>query len=348
MRFSGKYRRGLSLILALTLFVSLLTPVCARTPSPAPGCQYIKWVEFTAPAPLMKTLIGLDVAAHSDPAAPQVRWIEALAYLAARCCGNFKNHKTSTLNKLLDALKAGKTMAELTADLKDYPYYFEAYSAVLGGLVGEYEVETELGGLRVWEKKYGLRAYFPLACGFDFSDFDDFGASRSYGYKRPHLGHDLMALTGTPVVACESGVVEELGWNQYGGWRVGIRSFDGRRYWYYAHLRQNRPYAEGLTRGDVVMAGDVIGYVGHTGYSAKENVNGVKESHLHWGLQLIFDPSQKDGDNQIWIDLYALARLLEGRRGETLRDPETGERSRARGYREEIPTDRFVPAPKAE
>jgi len=96
------------------------------------------------------------------------------------------------------------------------------------------------------------------------------------------------------------------------------------------------------------MAGDVIGYVGHTGYSAKENVNGVKESHLHWGLQLIFDPSQKDGDNQIWIDLYALARLLEGRRGETLRDPETGERSRARGYREEIPTDRFVPAPKAE
>lgn len=55
-------------------------------------------------------------------------------------------------------------------------------------------------------------------------------------------------------------MVEALGWNQYGGWRVGIRSFDGKRYYYYAHLRQNYPYAEGLEEGSVVTAGDVIGY----------------------------------------------------------------------------------------
>ncbi|MCL2342807.1 MAG: M23 family metallopeptidase [Firmicutes bacterium] len=348
MRFFDKYRRGLSLVLAVMLFISLLTPAYAETSraSPAPERKYIKWVEFNAPASLMKNLIDLDVAAHGDPSAPQIRWIEALAYLAARCGGDFSKHKAAALNKLLDARKEGKTMAELTTDLKDYPYYLEAYTAVLGALVGEYEAETELAGRRIWEKKYGLRAYFPLAKGFDFSDYDDFGAGRSYGYRRKHLGHDLMALTGTPVIACESGVVEELGWNQYGGWRVGIRSFDGLRYWYYAHLRQNRPYAEGLERGDIVMAGDVIGYVGHTGYSAKENVNGVKESHLHWGLQLIFDPSQKDGENQIWIDLYALTRLLENRRSETIRDPETKERSRAFGYREEVPQNRFIPAPK--
>ena len=29
---------------------------------------------------------------------------------------------------------------------------------------------------------------------------------------------------GTPIVAVESGYIEALGWNQYGGWRVGIRS----------------------------------------------------------------------------------------------------------------------------
>ena len=108
-------------------------------------------------------------------------------------------------------------------------------------------------------KKYGLKGYFPLARGFDYTHFDDFGVGRSYGYQRKHLGHDMMGLVGTPIMAIESGVVEALGWNQYGGWRIGIRSFDGKRYYYYAHLRQNYPYAEGLEEGSVVTAGDVIG-----------------------------------------------------------------------------------------
>ncbi len=50
--------------------------------------------------------------------------------------------------------------------------------------------------------------------------------------------------------------------------------------------------------------------MGHTGYSAKENVNNIKIVHLHWGLQLIFDESQKEGNNEIWIDVYPLTRFL--------------------------------------
>ncbi len=50
--------------------------------------------------------------------------------------------------------------------------------------------------------------------------------------------------------------------------------------------------------------------MGHTGYSAKENVNNIEVVHLHWGLQLIFDESQKEGNNEIWLDLYALTRFL--------------------------------------
>lgn len=140
---------------------------------------------------------------------------------------------------------------------------------------------------------------------------------------------------GTPIIAIESGYVEALGWNQYGGWRIGIRSFDGRRYYYYAHLRQNYPYAEGLAEGSVVTAGDVIGYMGHTGYSVEENVNNIEETHLHWGMQLIFEESQKEGDCEIWVDVYSLTRFLhkhrseaqkvegtkEWRRVHTMRDP---------------------------
>ena len=119
-------------------------------------------------------------------------------------------------------------------------------------------------------------------------------------------------MIGTPIIAIESGYVEALGWNQYGGWRIGIRSLDKKRYYYYAHLRQNYPYAEGLEEGSMVTAGDVIGYMGHTGYSTKENVNNIEVTHLHWGLELIFDESQKDSNNEIWINVYPLTRFLAG------------------------------------
>ena len=193
---------------------------------------------------------------------------------------------------------------------------------MLDGFVGEYEVETENG----WEKRYGLKAYSPIAKTFPYSDYDDFGVGRSYGYQRRHLGHDLMAAVGTPVIAVESGVVEAMGWNQYGGWRIGVRSFDGKRYHYYAHLRKDRPYAEGLEPGQTVMAGDVIGY----------------------GLQLIFDESQKEGANEIWIDVNDLCNLLRNHQSEVVRDDATKEWSRAQPFREEIPENRFSPAPSPE
>ena len=126
-------------------------------------------------------------------------------------------------------------------------------------------------GSKNFEDKYGLKAFLPIAKNYSFSHYDDFGNSRSYGFKRTHLGNDLMGSIGTPIVAVESGIVEHLGWNQYGGWRVGIRSFDGKRYYYYAHLRKNHPYVDGLEEGMTVKAGDVIGYLGMTGYSIKEN-----------------------------------------------------------------------------
>ena len=173
------------------------------------------------------------------------------------------------------------------------------------------------------ETKYGLKVYSPIAKGYYYGDCDDFGNSRSYGYKRKHQGHDYMTNIGTPVIAVESGTIEEMGWNQYGGWRIGIRSFDKKRYYYYAHLRKDHPFHKSLQKGMTVDAGRVIGYVGRTGYSVNENVNNIQENHLHFGLQLIFDESQKDGVNQIWIDFYQLSRLLENSRSAVVKDPVT-------------------------
>ncbi|MCI8838245.1 MAG: M23 family metallopeptidase [Hungatella sp.] len=178
---------------------------------------------------------------------------------------------------------------------------------------------------KVWVTKYGLKAFSPIARNYPYNDYDDFGAARSYGFKRQHLGHDMMGQVGTPVIAVESGYVEAIGWNQYGGWRLGIRSFDGKRYYYYAHLRKNFPYHKSLREGSVVQAGDVIGYLGRTGYSRTENTNNIDEPHLHFGIQLIFDESQKDGNNEIWIDCYEITRFLAVNRSETVKKQETKE-----------------------
>lgn len=106
---------------------------------------------------------------------------------------------------------------------------------------------------------------------------------------------------------------------------MGIRSFDQKRYYYYAHLRQNFPYNLSLEEGSVVHAGDVIGYMGHTGYSATENVNNIDQVHLHFGLQLIFDESQKEGTNEIWVDCYSLVRFLSQHRSQAIKNTATKE-----------------------
>lgn len=153
----------------------------------------------------------------------------------------------------------------------------------------------------------------------------------------------MMGQVGTPVIAVESGYVEAIGWNQYGGWRLGIRSFDGKRYYYYAHLRKNYPYHKSLKQGSIITAGDVIGYLGRTGYSRTENTNNIDEAHLHFGLQLIFDESQKEGNNEIWVDCYELTKFLSMNRSETLKNQETKEYDRIYDMKDPDIPNNFVP-----
>lgn len=280
---------------------------------------YIKWVDFNVTYSALKDCMDYDIKTFGTK--EHVSWIKLLAYLSSTGNGTFKGYKKSSLEKLANEIKNGKSIEELTGKLKYYSYYEEAYRAVLGGFLGEYEIERDDG---TYEKKYGLKAFSPIAKGYSYSHFDDFGASRSYGFKRKHLGHDMMGSVGTPIIAIESGYVECVGWNQYGGWRIGIRSFDKKRYYYYAHLRRDHPYND-MYEGKIVTAGDVIGYLGMTGYSTKENVNNINTPHLHWGMQLIFDESQKEANSEIWIDIYAITKLLEQNKSAVIKNEEEKE-----------------------
>lgn len=323
--------------------LSLLDHSAARQPAASRNTEssdsgradFIKWVDFNVTSEAMNDAYQYDLKSH-DTDTP-IDWVSLLAVMGVKYGGDFKNYKSSDMSEVADKiLNKESTLEEITKDMKYFDYYNEAYQAVLGGFVGEYTILpnssaqtnpdiTTKENEGAAKTAYGLKAFSPIAKGFPYTDYDDFGTSRSFGFRRQHLGHDMMGQIGTPIIAVESGYVECLGWNRYGGWRIGIRSFDQKRYYYYAHLRQNFPYNKSLKEGSVVTAGDVIGYMGHTGYSDKENVNNIDIIHLHFGMQLIFDESQKDGNGEIWISCYELTRFLSQNRCEAVKDEATKE-----------------------
>jgi hypothetical protein len=88
---------------------------------------------------------------------------------------------------------------------------------------------------------------------------DTFGSPRAdVSY---HHGDDLFAPLGAPVLACATGTVFSVGWNEIGGNRLWVRDAQGNEF-YYAHLSAYTPLAR---NGAQVQAGDVLGFVGNTG-----------------------------------------------------------------------------------
>ena len=268
--------------------------------------ELIKWVDFNVPYESLQYALEQDIATFEQE--KHISWIDTLALAACRTGGKCG---LPSVKQAVSDLKGEKDhrIGKL------YAYYHGAFSAALGGLVGSYAVQID----GQWKAAYGLKAFSPIAAGYGYSHCDDFGVSRSFGFQRKHLGNDLMGALGTPIVAVEGGVVEAMGWNRYGGWRIGIRSFDSRRYYYYAHLQKDHPFAQGLAVGDIVQAGDVIGFMGRTGYSDTENVNNIETVHLHFGLELVFDESQKECNSEIWINVYDIVRLLSQHRATVIK-----------------------------
>ena len=286
------------IFLCILLICVLAVPVRAEEP--------IRWVDFAVPYESLKYAMNVDIETFDQE--KHISWIDILALAGCRTGGKCG---LVSVKKAAQELKGDKSPEELLGDLyKYYDYYHKAYSAVLGGFLGSYAIKKD--GQQV--PTYGLKAFSPIAAGYGYAHSDDFGNSRSFGFTRKHLGHDMMGSLGTPIVAVEGGVVEAMGWNRYGGWRVGIRSFDSRRYYYYAHLQKDTPFAPRLEVGDLVQAGELIGFMGRTGYSDKENTNNIETVHLHFGMQLVFDESQKECLSEIWIDAYDIVRLLDSHR----------------------------------
>jgi hypothetical protein len=153
--------------------------------------------------------------------------------------------------------------------------------------------------------------YFPIprieGDAEDISYVDTWSELRSYGGKRRHEGTDIMAKNKIrgyyPIISITDGVVEKMGWLEQGGYRVGIRSTSG-GYFYYAHLAD---YADGMKEGDVVIAGQLLGFMGDSGYG-KEGTIGQFDVHLHLGIYVETDTGE------LSVNPFYILKLLEKNR----------------------------------
>lgn len=113
---------------------------------------------------------------------------------------------------------------------------------------------------------------------------DTWGAERTYGGERTHEGCDLMAVSNErgkyKVCSMTDGVVKNIGWLEQGGWRIGIQSDLG-VYYYYAHLDS---YEKAFEEGERVVAGQILGRMGDSGYGKEPGTKGNFAVHLHIGI----------------------------------------------------------------
>jgi peptidoglycan LD-endopeptidase LytH len=108
---------------------------------------------------------------------------------------------------------------------------------------------------------------------------DNFGDPRSGG--RTHAGSDMLATLGQEVYAMVDGTLTLQTFASSGGssglsgnlWKLTAAT--GGTYYIYAHLSA---FAPGLSKGSVVRAGQVIGWVGDTGNAGPGNY------HLHFEI----------------------------------------------------------------
>ena len=142
-----------------------------------------------------------------------------------------------------------------------YAYYFDN-----NGNGGYYDSEG-----RLLERQF-LKA--PLSYRYISSGFTGSRLNPITRIVSAHYQIDYAAPTGTPVVASANGTVTSAGWENGWGNMIRLRHDNG----YTSHYGHLSAYAKGIRSGVHIDRGEVIGYVGSTGWSTGP--------HLDYGIKL--------------------------------------------------------------
>lgn len=120
--------------MAFAFMFILLPPSAGAAEKKPEEKNYIKYVEFNPTLSVLEQALEYDVSSHGTDC--PLNWIELLAYAAAKSGGAFEKKRSKTIDGLVERLRAGEQMADITQDMQYYAYYLKAYSAVLCNFLG--------------------------------------------------------------------------------------------------------------------------------------------------------------------------------------------------------------------
>jgi len=152
---------------------------------------------------------------------------------------------------------------------------------------------------------------FPIPSGWYENDAsvmfgNSWGVEHNFQGNRMHMGTaiiDRENIRGrVPIVSMTSGTITDAGFNAQLGYYVGITTRND-TYYLYAHLDRIAP---GLSTGQTVHAGQLLGQMGNSGGGRGSRTFAV---HLH----LAISPNVSFTRGQFWINPYPLLRYLESR-----------------------------------
>ncbi|MFD2371366.1 stalk domain-containing protein [Brevibacillus sp. GCM10020057] len=278
-------------------------------------------VTMDAPAQLVQQRTVVPIRFVSESLGYQVQWDElaGVAMIQTKPAENIAAVIPYTSNPYV--VQPGDTLSEIarqhdttaqalkknnnliTEDLQVHQLLFLPKDAKRS----EHPLTKEVQDSRLLDDSY----LFPFSDSSWYEPYgDSFGSDREWtessnGSVRGHEGIDIMAPKGTPVYSAADGTINRIGWNTYGGWRINITDKEGRYRLYYAHLSA---YVPGLQVGGTIQAGQLIGFVGDSGYGGMGTV-GMFEPHLHFGLY-------KNSDGKA-IDPYYYLRCWEQKKVES-------------------------------
>lgn len=289
------YRCSMLLVLTLAVSACQERPSFLKTSTP-----HEAYAESLRQAGLHETALGRDWLAAGDAALRDAK----PATLPLEMSSDFSAAEAQAFGYRL-SLKRGRVLRlEVTAkgdrpalvfiDLfrastspGEPPDHLE--SAERGALVIEREIDRDgdylvriqpellRGGTLEITQRTTAALGFPVA-GRSSTAVQSFFRDPRDGGTREHHGVDIFAPRDTPVLAASGGVVSSVATTRLGGHVVWIWDAGRRQSHYYAHLSK-----QAVRVGEVVEAGEVIGYVGNTGNARST------PPHLHFGIYAMGD-----------------------------------------------------------
>lgn len=165
---------GICLIIVFLLF-SLFSKIEAK--ARVKGDEiYPASIIFNVPLDAMEQVLDV-VVKEQNRSLKEMNFVNLISLLAAKYDGHWGDYHKSDLDVLVSEFKRGATEKELASSYdKTYRAFKSFYEAVFNEAIGPFRISKHVdkNNIPVFEEKFGLKSYFPIAYDFDSTFLDDY------------------------------------------------------------------------------------------------------------------------------------------------------------------------------